>query len=680
TLVNAGKAIIAYDTWGEDKSKAAGMATFNVVSAIVGTKGAGSGLRGGGAAVEASRFATVARAGTGLVRAGEFVGRLPTVETVVGSAAQRIPGLRIPRIDIPEVDAPTVHVDTPEVRTPHVDAPRVETPDVNTPRADAPQINPPHVETPDVRSPDVETPAHVPYGPGVGDAVARTPDSPRLDVPETRMDAEQPVAVGAGRAGGEQPVDAPADTTPDSTPDGAEQSTDGTLDPADGPDAPPDRPELGTQPDGRWVGEEHDVRLELDPNVNTAADDLIRHAAEAERTITPDVRAVVGGVDEARLRGHDYVLKSENSLKRKLATEFERFPDLDASDTPGLVRDSVRYTMEIPPGSYVDGVAHAVADLQARGFQNVGFKPTWDNPGGYKGVNTNWLDPRTGQVFELQFHTPDSFVAKMDTHPYYEAMRVPGVSVAEVARLADEQAAIFGRVDVPAGVDRLHGIRDALESTRDAGAREVDPVGGTLDSQPPGANRNDVRAPSSVDPAGGAQADHGSGAVGGAGLPVGAADPFDTLPPGVRQTLIESTVADSGRKFPLTDGNAEAMLRGGPPGTIPVVAGPGAPGADVRFVDADGGDILRREHKSIGGGYNSFNTELAHAAKEQLAYRGEVWVQVRPGTDVETWIRKWQGSRSADRLADYLGMEVVFRDSDGAPLGTYRLGDRLPPR
>src|ERR671920_546617 len=42
TLTNAGKGLIAYDQWGEDPARAAGTATFNIVSAVVGTKGAGS--------------------------------------------------------------------------------------------------------------------------------------------------------------------------------------------------------------------------------------------------------------------------------------------------------------------------------------------------------------------------------------------------------------------------------------------------------------------------------------------------------------------------------------------------------------------------------------------------------------------------------------------------------------
>ncbi|MBQ6640560.1 MAG: hypothetical protein IJH84_05920, partial [Saccharopolyspora sp.] len=58
TLLNAGKSIIAYDQWGNGHNgRAAGQATFNVVSAVVGTKGAGGALRGTGAAIQGANAA-----------------------------------------------------------------------------------------------------------------------------------------------------------------------------------------------------------------------------------------------------------------------------------------------------------------------------------------------------------------------------------------------------------------------------------------------------------------------------------------------------------------------------------------------------------------------------------------------------------------------------------------------
>ncbi|WP_203929256.1 hypothetical protein, partial [Virgisporangium ochraceum] len=103
-LLNAGKSIIAYDTWGEDKSKAAGMTTFNIVSAVVGTKGGGSALRGTGAAVNGIRnSATAVRVSGALIRAGNWLDNLPTVPELAANFAKKF-NIQIPNFNglIPE--------------------------------------------------------------------------------------------------------------------------------------------------------------------------------------------------------------------------------------------------------------------------------------------------------------------------------------------------------------------------------------------------------------------------------------------------------------------------------------------------------------------------------------------------------------------------------------------------
>ena len=41
----------------------------------------------------------------------------------------------------------------------------------------------------------------------------------------------------------------------------------------------------------------------------------------------------------------------------------------------------------------------------------------------YKGINSQWIEPDTGQRFEVQFHTGISFEAKQLTHTAYEQLR-----------------------------------------------------------------------------------------------------------------------------------------------------------------------------------------------------------------------------------------------------------------
>jgi len=59
----------------------------------------------------------------------------------------------------------------------------------------------------------------------------------------------------------------------------------------------------------------------------------------------------------------------------------------------------------------------------------------------------------------MQFHTPGSFDAKMQTRPWYKALRLPGLPEAEVSRLREEMAEIFRRVELPPDVERLTELR-----------------------------------------------------------------------------------------------------------------------------------------------------------------------------------------------------------------------------
>ena len=56
------------------------------------------------------------------------------------------------------------------------------------------------------------------------------------------------------------------------------------------------------------------------------------------------------------------------------------------------------------------------------GFTQVERRNTWASEQ-YKGINTQWLEPRSGVRFEVQFHTQASLEAKELTHQAYERIR-----------------------------------------------------------------------------------------------------------------------------------------------------------------------------------------------------------------------------------------------------------------
>lgn len=260
--------------------------------------------------------------------------------------------------------------------------------------------------------------------------------------------------------GGDHVPDGPGSNGPGSDVPGPPHGGDGGVPGGITPDGP-----RGNLPDGSWAGENG---LRLDREANAAADDFMRRSTEAEPRITESMQGIAGKVDNGKLIGLEYRLKGEDSLKRKLATDMLEDIGVDPARALGDIKDSVRYTMEVPSNGYTHGVQQAIDDLQAKGFENVTFKNTWDSTG-YKGINSTWRDPLSGQTFELQFHTADSFTAKMDGHVLYEKERLPGVSPDELAAIKAEQAELFGKVPVP------HGAGDIK-----IGGRGVDDVVSTI--------------------------------------------------------------------------------------------------------------------------------------------------------------------------------------------------------
>jgi hypothetical protein len=183
---------------------------------------------------------------------------------------------------------------------------------------------------------------------------------------------------------------------------------------------------------------------------------LIDKAKAAEPQITSKVEQVVKDVPNARQEGLKFALKGEDSLKRKIAGIIADNTGIEAATA--RINDAVRYTMVVEDASYVVGVEKGLARLETAGFEKLEVKNSWAKnryEDAYRGINTVWRDPATGQVFEFQFHTEKSVAAKQFEHPWYELQRVPGVDPLEVAFAKAQAELIFGEVPFPNGAVRI---------------------------------------------------------------------------------------------------------------------------------------------------------------------------------------------------------------------------------
>src|SRR5204863_7537633 len=103
---------------------------------------------------------------------------------------------------------------------------------------------------------------------------------------------------------------------------------------------------------------------------------------------------------------------------------------------------------------YAACAQRALTDLHAHGFEELKVGNSW-NGERYRGINSTWRDPKTGQVFEVQFHTTDSFQAKMDTHHWYEEQRLSATPEHRRAELQGMQNGVFARVPHPPAAESV---------------------------------------------------------------------------------------------------------------------------------------------------------------------------------------------------------------------------------
>ena len=97
-------------------------------------------------------------------------------------------------------------------------------------------------------------------------------------------------------------------------------------------------------------------------------------------------------------------------------------PSLTPRDVLTTIPDALRFTFQYGETAYAVDVQRDVERLGAHGFTQVELRNTWTSDQ-YKGINSRWLEPESGVIFEVQFHTQASLEAKELTHKAYERIR-----------------------------------------------------------------------------------------------------------------------------------------------------------------------------------------------------------------------------------------------------------------
>lgn len=205
---------------------------------------------------------------------------------------------------------------------------------------------------------------------------------------------------------------------------------------------------------GSWRG---DSGRYLNAEENLVSDHALQRIGDVEKKTTPALLEIKTQVPGADLVGLQHKLKGEDRFKEKVSEESRAKPERSIGEIAERIPDALRYTCQIDTALYVHSYWRARDLLQQRGNELLLSRNSWDDPE-YRGVNTRWLSPQ-GQVFEVQFHTPESHEAKELTHKAYERLRSKVTGHDERPLLEAFQREVSAQIPLPPGVNNIPDYR-----------------------------------------------------------------------------------------------------------------------------------------------------------------------------------------------------------------------------
>lgn len=142
-------------------------------------------------------------------------------------------------------------------------------------------------------------------------------------------------------------------------------------------------------------------------------------------------------------------------------------------DTAAHIHDLLRYTVTWPEKNITNGVKEMISSLRAKGFvplldgrgreliKNYFNK---DPENGYRGINCNFVDPKTGNVIEVQFHTKQSLDTAEAVHKIYDKVRKAERGSPEYEEGRAQMMEGFSKIRIPEGLGEigLHSIKKTI--------------------------------------------------------------------------------------------------------------------------------------------------------------------------------------------------------------------------
>ncbi len=148
--------------------------------------------------------------------------------------------------------------------------------------------------------------------------------------------------------------------------------------------------------------------------------------------------------EENRIKSRDSYLEK---IQRKYGRGFQVYE----------VKDILRYTYTASAEELAGKALTAMELYWELGYQTIEIKNYWlDRQSPYKGINTTLRSP-DGQIFELQYHTPESFSIKNGKmHELYEKQRpIKDLSSREYLELGNQMLKLSNSMEIPKEIERV---------------------------------------------------------------------------------------------------------------------------------------------------------------------------------------------------------------------------------
>ncbi len=181
---------------------------------------------------------------------------------------------------------------------------------------------------------------------------------------------------------------------------------------------------------------------------------LLAEAKKHEPQITKDIKAVAK-LNNAELIGLENKFKSKLSLARKIA-DYSAKQNISLEQSAEEINDGLRYTIIFAIEDYQNGFKNTLESLESQNYKIEIIWNAWKNENkdwdsGYRGINATIISSQN-QIFELQFHTTESFRLKTETHGLYEEKRSQKTSRERVIEILQITRKLAADIERPKGI------------------------------------------------------------------------------------------------------------------------------------------------------------------------------------------------------------------------------------